>query len=211
MERGNVEENDQQDPPAQDPPAQDPPPQDPPPQEPHLPVFIKKLLNFLEISTSGVRWSADGTSVIFGLDAESYFRDHYPSLKYRNVPRELQQFGFSKTGGGAVGPGEVAYKHDLFQRDLPELRSGIRRKQTKSAAAASSSSSSDSNVEMAVVEAVFDIDKKLDKLISLIAGKNLLSTDEPPCDTDIGNLELLVFLCGVRTKLEMAIRLSRQE
>ncbi|KAL6289467.1 hypothetical protein ACE6H2_006977 [Prunus campanulata] len=194
MERGDVEgleddqrpENDQH--PENDQGSKDD--QQPPlPQEPYQPLFIKNLLEFLKVpSSSGVRWSPEGTSVIFGLNAGSYFRDHYPSLKYCNVPRQLQQFGFSKIGGGAVSPGEMAYKHDLFRQALPELRFGIRRKQTKSATTAFSSSASGSNVDM-LLKAVFEMDKRLDNLISLITGRNLLSTppDEPPCDKEIGN------------------------
>ncbi|XP_021811675.1 uncharacterized protein LOC110754863 isoform X1 [Prunus avium] len=61
---------------------------------------------------------------------------------------------------------------------------------------------------MGFSKVAYDINNKLDKLVSLIAGGNLLSSPshEPPTD-EIGNLELLKILWKVSGKVDVLMHM----
>ncbi|PQQ14361.1 hypothetical protein Pyn_38977 [Prunus yedoensis var. nudiflora] len=64
--------------------------------------------------------------------------------------------------------------------------------------------------DLGISEVAFDINKKVDKLVSLMAGGNSLSppSQKPPTDSEIGNLELLEILWEASEKLDELLLMS---
>ncbi|PQM32922.1 hypothetical protein Pyn_13944 [Prunus yedoensis var. nudiflora] len=58
-------------------------------------------------------------------------------------------------------------------------------------------------------EVAFDINNKLDKLVSIVIGRNSLSppSQEPPTDCEIGSLKLLEILWKASVKLDVLLLL----
>ncbi|PQP99139.1 hypothetical protein Pyn_06081 [Prunus yedoensis var. nudiflora] len=65
------------------------------------------------------------------------------------------------------------------------------------------------NDDLGFSEVAFDINKKLDKIVSIVVGGNSLSppSQEPPTDSEIGNLELLEILWKASGKLDVLLLL----
>ncbi|CAB4320130.1 unnamed protein product [Prunus armeniaca] len=65
------------------------------------------------------------------------------------------------------------------------------------------------NNDLGLSEVAFDIHKKLDKLVSIMAGRKSLSppSQEPPTDCEIGNPELFEILWKASGKLDVLLLL----
>ncbi|PQP99140.1 hypothetical protein Pyn_36256 [Prunus yedoensis var. nudiflora] len=68
------------------------------------------------------------------------------------------------------------------------------------------------NDDLGFSEVAFDINKKMDKLVSLMTGGNSLSppSQEPPTDCE-GNLELLEILWKASGKLDVILLMSSKQ
>jgi hypothetical protein len=88
-------------------------------------TFPLKLLSFLQNKDfEDVMWwfpTGDAFCVVPKEFSERVLEKHFQGTKFESFTRKLNRWGFKKIGHPDVAPEAMAYQHELFHRDKPEL------------------------------------------------------------------------------------------